>query len=177
MREVLIDCDQVIADFLGGMRDALGLPHWVPAAQWDFLSNLSPADKERALRVWARPGFIRGLPLIPGAQRGIAEVMGEAPVRIVTAMEDAGRDERLEWLWEHFRIDEDQVSFELDKSVVPGKVLMDDRLHHVQVWSRARKRRAYLFGAPHNAGDPWPHRVDSWEDAPKLLIAAAREGD
>ena len=65
MREILIDCDGLLADLVGGTAAAVSIPGWVPVPAWDFLSNLPPEEKKRALSIWKRPGFVRSLPVIP----------------------------------------------------------------------------------------------------------------
>ena len=173
-REVLIDCDQVLSNFILGVEQAAGLPGWTPAPCWDFASNLPPDLQQQVHARWKRPGFIRNLPLIPGAQEGIARVRDEVPVRIVTAMEGWGYQERLEWLWEHFRIEEAQVTFAVDKGSVPGLAMLDDHTHHLRQWNQVCGRTTVLFGAPHNAGQAWPLRVESWEEAAQLLLRISR---
>lgn len=180
--ELLFDVDGVWADLVGGTAKVLGIPGWVPAPQWHFLSNLPEPEQHRARALWRDPQFMLNLPEVPGARRALDHVRARLlhlaaknrrpvpRIRAVTAVEHCLRERAL-WLEHRFGLPPEQVSFEVEKSHVPGLLLVEDKPENCEGWSRRQGRRAFLFSAPHNEGHPWEHRLRCWDTGLPTLLA------
>lgn len=180
--DLLFDVDGVLSDLVGGTALALGIPGWVPAPHWHFMSNLSEEDRQRGLALWRDPSFNLNLPEVPGAREALAQIRAHARevarragrpaprVRIVTAVEHCHRERAL-WLERRFDIPPQDVLFEVEKSHVPGLLLVEDKPENCERWSARQNRRAFLFTAPHNELHPWEHRLRCWPTGLPALLA------
>ena len=200
---ILLDCDGVLADFLGTVLNAaeshatfhkLGLrpfprsediPGWnlrehVDAAQhrliMDILdSKIAAFSGDRNIAAIMRP--------MAGAQRAVAAMQATASrgVFVVTSpwVDNAAWEfMRRAWLKRFFNIDEDQIVSTTAKFLVDGDVLVDDRPKHVRQWQEARGKKAVLFEHAHNAKERAvaQHSISGWtDDAIRLIYDVARE--
>lgn len=172
---VLVDVDGVLADFIGPYLDVI---HTLTGRRytreqvtsWSVTDALGLSDEEHhALghHVVSTPGFCASLPVLPDARDGIERLRSVAEVYIVTSPWK-GRHwagERLEWLREHFGINERHVVQCRAKHLVHGDVLVDDRTSTVQEWYEARGGVPVLWDTPHNRLDEKPvymHHTSSW---------------
>jgi 5'(3')-deoxyribonucleotidase len=157
---VLLDCDGVLADYVGG---ALKLVHQVTdkrfvhrdVVDYDFAPKLLPDAAQRAeyTRLMCQPGFCASLEPCEGAVEGVRALSEVGEIYIVTASSGPNptwAHERDRWLLEHFGINHHRVIHTHAKQRVHGHVFVDDRPEYVEAWGFAGQR--VLWAQPHNAG-------------------------
>lgn len=157
MTTILLDCDGVLADFVGGVNRIVtreGHQPIVPETFRFFAGHPAEAAILAELRTTA---FWDGLDVIPGAREAVfaMSVAGDEVVVATAAWESCAGWEttRRRWLREHFGISPGHVL------VVPGKqkcrvradVFIDDRPETIRSWA-LRGGRALLFDQPYNRG-------------------------
>ena len=168
---VLLDCDGVIGEFIGHTLTtlaALGCPSTLVPVQntqphWDFWQDWIPLDwKQPLLAHMRRPGWCLSIPVLPGAQEGVAALQEVADVYFVTSpMADAPywHMERMQWLQTHFGDPDKQVIFCDTKHRVLGDVFVDDKpanvdqyaVHHaVPTDGRTRGAKVFLWEQSYN---------------------------
>lgn len=155
---VLLDCDGVLADYVGG---ALKLVHRVTDARftredvdvYDFAPKLLPDDAHRAefAHLISQPGFCASLEPCTGAVDGVRELSEVGDVYVVTASSGPNPTwayERDRWLLVHFGIGHHRVIHTHAKHRVHGDMFVDDRPEYIEAW---RFGQRLLWAAPHNA--------------------------
>lgn len=164
---ILLDCDGVLADFVGAALDVahdLTARRWVHAdiTEWDLFELLVCPKKgplkEAVRSAVSKKGFCAQIPVLPGADAGV-RLLRDAGFRlkVVTSPWRSATwcSERFEWLDRHFGFSMADVIFAKDKSVIAGDVLVDDSSVNLIDWHQARlpceRRRPILWHAPHNA--------------------------
>lgn len=177
---VLLDCDGVLADFVGGMLEivreltgrAFGPEH---VDRWDFAAalGLSPKDASAVKRtIGGRRGFAANLQPYPDALDGVAALRACADVWIVTApwrSSESWTAEREAWLQFHFGIPTERIIFAQDKSAISGDVFVDDKASAVEAWILEREARqergvGVVWSNLHNVRDvSFAPRVQRWE--------------
>lgn len=155
--------------------------------EWDLARGLGLTHAERDLVVAAlhRPGWVASLSRMPGAAAGV-RALREAghEIHFVTSPwpgHATWMHERVEWLVRHFDARHDEITFTHRKDRYRGDVFVDDKIEHVEAWSRAsavagaRRYGALLWDLPLNRNaSPDVQRVDSWRRV--LAIADAIDG-
>lgn len=164
---VLLDCDGVLADFVG---DLLPIIHSVTGIRatreqithFDFSASLglSPAqsaDVKRAIGGAVR--FARFLEPCPGAIEGVAALRDLADVYIVTSPWNSNptwTHDREWWLRKHFDIPHANVLHGSAKHLVRGDVFVDDKTDAVIAWQDAHPRSVGIrWNTPHNQLDAY----------------------
>ena len=169
---VLLDCDGVLADFIGGV---LRVGHQISGVrrskssitEWDFIRNVVRTDREY-VELHHRiigSGFCASLRPISGAVDAVRLLQQFADVYVVTAPHlDSSTwvNERLQWLALHFGVPPSNVILASTKSLIDGDVFVDDHEGHVTAWQAERPaKKAILFAAPFNKDSELP-RARSW---------------
>jgi 5'(3')-deoxyribonucleotidase len=184
---VLLDCDGVLADFIGGVLEivehTLGLAYkHEDVDRFDFCAALSLAQHEaRAVKSSiSTRGFCSSLVPYDGAKRGVAALEEIADVYIVTSPWDScetWEHERKAWLYRHFKIPSSRVIHTSAKHLVCGDVFVDDKTSAVAAWREAwRFATAVRWNTPHNARDEWNGRIcTSWDSLNALVAGIAEE--
>lgn len=156
-------------------------PGQSPANQWNFLSPLTQEEQDQIKTVWRRKGFARTIPPQEGAVESVRKLRERARqvgvyVQILTAPLTRApfwREDRIEWVRQHFGFDSHDIIFADDKRPYPGATLLDDRIANCEGWSRAQGRPAWLFD-PHQEHPHYPYRVEGWgEETVERLIETA----
>ena len=171
---VLLDADEVLADFQGSVLGIISRVTGKPVCpsdckQWDFFSQFlqTPEHHAEAMSEVGLPGFCASIAPLPGAQEGVARLREVADVYVVTSPFDSTPwvQERYAWLWEHFQIPRKHVVFTSSKFLVDGDMLVDDRPENVINWKIAYPdRQALLWDIPNTRGQhPELDRVSSWD--------------
>lgn len=160
-RIALIDMDGTVADYDGEMRRRTR-PMMAPgeeecASGWE---DVPPHVEARRRAVKRVPGFWRGLPrldlgfIVVGLLRELGfelHVLTKGPASVPTAW-----SEKLEWCGEH--LPDVNVTVTQDKSLVYGRVLVDDYPPYYQAWLRNRPRGLVVAPAqPWNEGVIYAH--------------------
>lgn len=113
-------------------------------------------------------GFFRNIPVIPGSQEVVKELMGKYDVYIVSAAMEFKNSliDKYEWLSDHFPfIPWTHILF-CGHKIVNVDVIIDDRIRNFSGFDG----RALLFSSPHNMLVEGYERVNNWtEVADKLL--------
>lgn len=163
---VLLDCDGVMADFMGAVkpviRDLIGrdlTDQDMPT--WDLFE--APVIKPHAAALRAavdQPGFCRNFAVLPGAQEGVQALRDlGAEVVCVTSPWPSSRTwahDRMAWLEEHFGFTTKTVDQSSGKYRIDGDVFVDDHANNVVTWLNWDKRRhhaAVLWAQPYNTKD------------------------
>lgn len=196
---VLLDCDGVLADFLGAflhgveMRTRDRIPP-SDVTTWDITSSAcfgryAPRDIEAFWDKVCVPGFCANIPVISRAREGVAALKEIADVHVVTTPyrgNDTWEEERVWWLREYFGISSDRVHFAADKSKFAGDVFVDDKYENVEAWARYQLARAYpkrpqafLWTTPTNLSAPhpdgWYVRTNSWSRILEAVLSVQEE--
>lgn len=164
---VLLDCDGVLADFIGGalriVNTMLGTGY-VPTdvTEFDFTKSLglparAAADVKRM--IGATHGFAASLAVLPGAVDGVRRLREVADVYVVTSPWNSNptwMSEREAWLDRHFAIPHRQVIHTAAKHICVGDVLVDDKTETVDRWREWHPGGvAVQWSTLHNRRDPW----------------------
>ena len=176
MKRVLLDCDGVLSDFIGPVLDlvweATGRTYTREDVKvFDFAASLGLEPEENAVvkdEISHRRGWWSELPIMPGAQEGVARLQQIADVYIVTSPWNNCRTwlyERETWLRKHFGIPHSRVLACSAKHIVAGDVLVDDRIDTLLQWQDHNPRGAAVqWQTPHNRNDGWrAWSTKSWD--------------
>jgi 5'-nucleotidase len=136
---ILLDQDGPLADFdaaLHGVLADLGHdPDEFVATEWDYTRDVNrhfgPEAVEALDAARLSAHFFRSLPVTPGAQEGVANLL-EAGCRLVvcTAPSLANptcASDKLWWIERHFPELAERVVITVDKTLVHGDLLLDDK--------------------------------------------------
>ena len=177
---ILVDQDNVLADFDGGFLAAWRAAHpeapYVPHAErraWNPRDDLPPEHREAAMRVYAARNFFRDLPAIPGGRSALERMLELGwNVRICTSPIERYEHcvaEKFAWVERYLGPEWcRRIVLTADKTVVHGDWLLDDK---VQITgSRAPTWRHALFDANHNRRVAHPQRID-WNNWYEVLTA------
>lgn len=174
---ILIDCDGVCSDFLGGLFNRLNYKG-PPLTTWNFTSVLSPEQQIEAERILNTYEFWASLEPIPGAVPAIAFIRSLGfEVHWVTSpwhtCPNWGSARRY-WLNEHFQAIGNEITITHRKDLVRGLALIDDKPSHVKAWlERNPDGLAFLFAQSYNADAPatdYTNRMD-WRALPAAFKA------
>jgi len=108
-------------------------------------------------------GFFRTIPVMPGAQNAMQQLMKHFEVYIVSAAMEfpLSLSEKYEWIREHFPfIEWRHIIFCGDKSVIDTDYMIDDHIRNLDCC----KGKTILFTAGHNLGIDRHMRVNNWDD-------------
>ncbi len=165
---ILLDCDGVLADFVGYVLDTIleqtGREYThADVTEWDFGNLLETAEERRALWMALKaPGVAQELRPIPGAAAAVEALrLAGHDIHVVTSpMPDCPTwtYERELWLRDYMGIERKRVIHASNKNLVAGDVLVDDNWDNVRGWVTAQPdvgdapRRPYgvLVDAPYN---------------------------
>jgi 5'(3')-deoxyribonucleotidase len=163
----LLDCDGVLADFVGGFLKLLGATtdRWFTPEQVTHFDigaslGLSPAESAAAKRaISSTPGFCSALAVLPGAVDGVRALREIADVYIVTSPWNScptWTHEREAWLKRHLGIPHSHVVHTSAKHLVRGDVFVDDKTEAVIAWQVVHPRGIGVqWHTPHNRLDEW----------------------
>lgn len=182
MTTLLLDMDGPLADFdkhfyetcveLGYEFDVAG-PH---EQKHRFFTEhmVDRVHKREARKMVDSAGWFENLPVTPGAQEGVQELL-DAGVDLWVCtkpleVNPTCRDAKGAWLREHFPELERKLIIAPDKSLVRGDYLLDDAPH--MKWVERAMWEAIVFTAPYNGeGSEWEHLPHwSWSDGVDLLL-------
>lgn len=176
--KILLDCDGVLADFVGATLDVLrrdcGLSFTADeVTRHDICTTLRLPTNEVAhvKSVWRSLGFASSIEPYPEALAGVESLKKLGEIVVVTApmahsLTWAG--EREQWLAWHFGLTD--IISTREKQHVVGDVMIDDMMENL-LTSPARSR--VLFRRPWNVKD-WSskvHYVDDWQSLVETIDA------
>ncbi len=171
---ILIDVDEVLADFQGAAFDVIarvtGRRHSrEECKQWEMFGQfLQPEERKPVFAEIRKPGFCSALSPLPGAQEGVKRLQELGEVYAVTSpfRSEPWVHERTKWLEDHFGIQESNVVFTSAKFLVTGDVLLDDRPDHILKWEAKHPHgHGLLWHLPNTAGQHDDiDRVHTWDE-------------
>jgi 5'(3')-deoxyribonucleotidase len=170
---VLLDCDGVLADFVGqylryleryavpGFRiereriDRFKIEDtdaFAEAARQQYGHGAEGVAKlkQRMRDLVASKLFVRETDVLPGAEAGVNALREVADVRCVTAPWHSSRHwmhERTRWLVEEMGFDRDHIVHATDKRLAHADFLVDDRVSNVERWPHGTP---VLWDQPYN---------------------------
>lgn len=147
MATILLDCDGVLADFVGHMIKALrAVGHDVAddVTAYDFLRQFGEKTGNSARAILGGRDFWRTLPPYDEAQWGV-EAMREHGHTIVVATSPwiscvGWAETRRTWLDKHFDVDHGDVLVGMRKEMIRAGAFVDDRAEVVQKWDAENHR-------------------------------------
>jgi len=163
---VLVDCDGVMADFLGGVCHGLGLdPKDCSRYDIEEAYRLPPGTLQSIAH---EPGFCASLAPIPCAQTAIRTLRSRGH-RVVAVTSPWWSSpywmfERTAWLSKYFGFNPKDVIQGSRKALIRGDVLVEDNISTAHEWLDAwPDGHAFLFDMPYNQGPTTATRVGTWE--------------
>lgn len=176
MPRFLIDCDEVLADFVTPacqvVSEVLGRP-WglddAPSDDWDMFRDLDRAVMREADAIMNAKGWCAALEVHPGAQDFVKTLQKLCDVYVCTSPmhSDFWVKERDLWLAEHFGIDRSHIIHTAAKYVCGADFFLDDKPSHVQKWKKEHSEgHGMLWSTAHNKRLEGFEdiRVHSWEE-------------
>lgn len=188
---VLLDCDGVLADFVShfllfanaGSRRVDR--EWIDAehgdvTSWDIGEAFPLLKHAELYRVLTHAGFVRKMPVMPGAVFAVRYLQKISEVYCVTTPLLGARYwgwERTQWLSTTVGITQERVILCDAKELVDGDVLVDDRPEHLEAWAKRHPvGMALLWSSPRNASFKCPaniHRVTTWRQVIETVRAVS----
>lgn len=149
---VLVDCDGVLSDLVGGLCERLGgdlEPHHFTS--YEFAEVMTSNELVRAWGAMSDPGFVLNLANYPDARQFLSSLQKLGTVVAVTKPFDKSPTwayERQRWLWNR---GVELMVHTSEKYMVRGDVLIEDEPHNIGSWLRANPDgRAILIDRPWN---------------------------
>lgn len=173
---VLIDVDEVIADFSG---------YFVKTAEyilnrklkiinpnsWSVKDsyNLSSKDLNRVYFTINSERTALNLDIFPESKENVIKLFNNHDVWFVTAPLVTNKTweyDRRKWFDKHFPTNfKEKIIFTEDKSIISGDLLIDDKLLNLEAWKLNNKGTPILWGRDNNKKyKDRCIRVESWEE-------------
>lgn len=167
---VLLDCDEVLGDFVGAylrVVDEHAGKRFVAAdvTDWNLAKciKLHPDVQELVNNDIRSEGFCSSIQVIPGAIEGVRRLREVSEVIVVTAPMEGSRSwvgERTEWLGHHFGLKSRDIIYTSQKQLIKGHVLIDDAPGNLKGFAGT----AMLWDRPHNREEQSFLRVANWDE-------------
>lgn len=179
---VLMDCDGVLADFMGAVlpmiNDLLGTSHRIEdVTEFSFADALRLTPEQAAdvkRMIGSAPRLADRLQVYPGAKDGVRQLREIAEIHIVTSSWDSNETwefDRKAWLKRNFEFGHHDVTFTAEKHRVHGDVLVDDKTSTCAAWRAVWGRGiAVQWQTPHNRRDAWDGAsTASWDELIRIV--------
>lgn len=174
MKQVILDCDGVLSDFV---KSYLSTVLWVTGRQythedvtrWDIWDVLGlTTDEKKHVNDEMDYFFCQTMHPIKGAFEGFERLDSIANVYIATTPWqpcEGWTHARESWLKHHFNVGYKRVIHTHTKSVLRGDIMVDDNIDNVRSWAADNPNgKAVLWDQPWNRGDKWDGiRTNSWD--------------
>jgi len=174
MNRIAIDMDEVVADTMA---------HYLALYNAEFKLNLTPEDFHghrifdvideshvaRSREYFFQESFFADIPVMPGSQPVIRDLMSHYEVFITTAAMDVpcSFTAKFQWLQKHFPIiPTSHIVFCGDKSILDADYMIDDNVRHFERF----RGEGILYTAPHNVHETRYRRVDNWDDVRAMFL-------
>lgn len=166
MSRIAVDMDHVLADAYGGILDWLDTtyaiqPQLKPGQK--FRDVITASQHKALVKMLDTAEFFANLLPLPGAISSIEKLLKNHEVFIATAAMSVPNSfgAKYSWIEAHLPFfDPHNIVYCGDKSIVSADYLIDDHIYNFEKFSG----QGILFSASHNLNDPWPIRVQNWED-------------
>jgi len=172
---ILIDVDGVLADFLTPTLKMINNIIDVPitekdVTQWDIFKSIKSNKydiKGLCFKEYSKNGFAMTLEPYEECLAPIKYINEIAEVYFVTVPVVSSKTwchDRVAWLKKHFNIDDEQVIFTHNKSLVNGNMLIDDKIEHITAWSKLHEHSpAILWKQPYNQDEAYNLILNDWD--------------
>ena len=171
---VLLDCDNVLSDFVEPCLEILErlmgrIYHREDVKAFNIMKSLEiPKEvSDQAYAEMAMEGFCRSLPVFEGAQEGVAKLKEVAHVFIATSpmLGLYWMGERADWLYRLFNIKLANVIQTSAKYTISGDLFVDDKTTTLVEWLNHQQGVAVQWETPHNRDDGWMGpSTDNWDE-------------
>jgi 5'(3')-deoxyribonucleotidase len=175
---VLLDCDGILADFVGAALLTLRKESGVSVSReaittWEVFNSIPEELQQHKKRVYELIASELGCFSIapyPDAKEGLKELEEVANVVIVTSPFGSSKTwmhERTRWLDTHFGIPHSRIIHASAKHYIKGDIFVDDKTSNVESWAKAHPEGlACLWNMAYNEEDQisstvW--RVRGWK--------------
>lgn len=173
---ILLDCDGVMADFVGRFLALVNGRFGTMYGRNDIddydIAKALQWSRERATEAYGLidddPGFASHLETYPGAVDGVCRLQEISDLYVVTSpwwSHPTWVRDRNNWLYTKFGILASRVVHTAAKHIVSGDVLVDDKTSTCEEWRAAHPEGvAVLWSTPHNRRDLWDGPcTSSWD--------------
>lgn len=178
--KILIDCDGPLANLdFWIMEKARELGLAMTKSEQPFILNRYERSNE--LREYMCAMSHDELPIIAGAQEAVSELEELGRVIIVTSPPTDSPTwvwQRTHWLKKNFGIRQFNISYTRDKSLVPGRFLIDDASNNLHDWAEENTGTPILFKSQTLVSIKdlqTLHVVYNWEQCLKLIKQTLKE--
>jgi 5'(3')-deoxyribonucleotidase len=167
---ILIDCDGVVADFVGGLIAAANPiltspPYRLPKLTEDMFtayefkdSGLPPATVRVLNSIMNGPGFVEELPLYIGAVKAVDLLLNEGHEIVFVTKPHKGSPtwvyERTRWLGWHFP-GQCKIVHTAHKELIPGDALIEDSPDNLTRWYSETEYNKPAHPVPILIDRPW----------------------
>lgn len=170
----LIDCDGVLADFVGHILSYIESSVTPDKIEnWNLFSHLPSKDRKRASAALNDHLFWRTLPVLDGAPEGVKAIRDKGYHVVVMTSPWNGcphwHEARLSWLQDQFQVSFSDVLVGHRKYMVDASFFLDDKPQNIEHYKRHfGHRRIYLMDHTYNKGCTTGIRV-TWDTLPGLI--------
>lgn len=172
-KKIAIDMDEVLADTLGEIIDAVNeranLGISIESLNGKKLKHMMPEHEGLVTEILREPGFFRRLKVMPHAQDVVEKLNHHYDVYIATAAMDVPTSfhDKYEWLLEYFPfLDPQHFIFCGRKNIVKTDYLIDDNPRQLQIF----EGEPIIFTAAHNINETRFKRVNGWKDVEAMFL-------
>ena len=176
-RDILLDCDGVLCDFLGGCSDLIGRE--LDPDKWNFIDELPESECFSVYEACNDAHWWHSLEPYDHAQEAVERFIDQGHrITVVTSPWETcfgWANARARWLQVYFNIGWDQLVVTKCKHRVWGDVFVDDKPENVDDWTSFNPGRGLLWQHGFNKKEqqekyPNMNTVCSWEDVAKELV-------
>ncbi len=175
MQRIAIDMDEVSADTMSHYLNVYNAEFNQTLKKDDFHGKrifevIDKAHVTRSREYFLSETFFAEIPVMPGSQEVVEQLMKRYEVFITTAAMDVPNSfsAKFKWLQKNFPfIRPANVVFCGDKSIVLADFLIDDDVRHFKRFHG----EGVLFTAPHNVNETRYRRVDDWPQVRSLFLS------
>lgn len=176
-KRIAIDMDEVIADVGPKFLDLYEREIGIRLAKDDYwgkkIYQINGADRIREF-LFDR-GFFADLPVMPGSQEVVHELMEDFDIFITTAAMEFRHslEDKYDWLLQHFPfIPWKNYVFCGDKSIIGAHYMIDDHAFNLHTF----RGKGLLYTASHNIHETEFTRVNNWEEVREFFHHELRSG-
>lgn len=164
-KRIALDMDEVIADVSPKFLDLYEQEFGVRLAKEDYWGKkIYQVNGANQIREYLfDKGFFADLPVMPGSQEVVRELMEHFDIFITTAAMEfrASLEDKYDWLHQHFPfIHWKNFVFCGDKSIINADYMIDDHAFNLHTF----RGKGILYTAAHNIHETEFTRVNNWAE-------------
>ena len=168
--KIIVDCDNVVADLVGGVCSLVN-EYRSTANEWNWFMNYPEPKASKVREAMKSPGFWAELPLIEDSEKGIAWLRGNGHqllwVTVPFPYCNQWVEARESWLIRNFRVDKHNEPIitvsNAEKYHIEADVIIDDMPRIIDEYSARRpEAKTCLFWSELNQN--LNREMVNWED-------------